>query len=90
MTSVVGLESARVGVFSVSGDIATTPNGLFIYQVSLPFPERAGVWVCFVAFSSQHSCSLFVHAHVSTLMSTTQHSSCRLVLGLQAQSFGGQ
>ena len=29
MTSVVGLESARVGVFCGSGDIATTPNGLF-------------------------------------------------------------
>ena len=30
MTSVVGLESARVGVvFCRSGDIATTPNGLF-------------------------------------------------------------
>ena len=29
MTSVVGLESTRVGVFCGSGDIATTPNGLF-------------------------------------------------------------
>ena len=29
MASVVGLESARVGVFCGSGDIATTPNGLF-------------------------------------------------------------
>ena len=29
MTSVVGLESARIGVFFGSGDIATTPNGLF-------------------------------------------------------------
>ena len=29
MTSVVGLESARLGVFRGSGDIATTPNGLF-------------------------------------------------------------
>ena len=30
MTSVVGLESARVGaVFCGLGDIATTPNGLF-------------------------------------------------------------
>ena len=30
MPNVVGLESARVvGIFSGSGDIATTPNGLF-------------------------------------------------------------
>ena len=29
MTSVVGLESARVGVFCGSGDIATTRNVLF-------------------------------------------------------------
>ena len=29
MTSVVGLESARVGVYCGSGDIAPTPNGLF-------------------------------------------------------------
>ena len=29
MSSVVGLESARVGVFCGPGHIATTPNGLF-------------------------------------------------------------
>ena len=29
MTSVVGLESARDGVFGGSGDIATTSNGIF-------------------------------------------------------------
>ena len=32
MTSVGGLESARVGVFCGSGDIATTPNGLFDFS----------------------------------------------------------
>ena len=40
MTSVVGLESARVGVFCGSGDIATTPNGLFyLLGVTTFFPN---------------------------------------------------
>ena len=34
MTSVVGLESARVGVFCGSGDIATTPNGILQLHLS--------------------------------------------------------
>ena len=39
MTSVVGLESARVGVFCGSGDIATTPNGLFDLSGATTFPN---------------------------------------------------
>ena len=41
MTSVVGLESARVGaVFCRSGDIATTPNGLFDLSGAATFSKH--------------------------------------------------
>ena len=40
MASIVGLESARVvAVFSGSGDIATTPNGLFDLSGVTTFSE---------------------------------------------------
>ena len=63
MTSVVGLESARVGVFCGSGDTTTTPNGLFDLSGATTFskyfacaPPRSAI-----ALFRTHSCMILMN-----------------------------